>query len=112
MTKINDGENSKQNKTDGGTYGLADKISLKVLSSEKDPAEIRLIRQIFLKGSVAWVFEQNSPVPNLFSIANCAVNVQRRSKAHSALTASLVLHNTRIYKCAMKKNHLQWPKAD
>ena len=26
-----------------------------------------------------------------------------RSKAHSALTAPLVLHNTRIYKCAMKK---------
>jgi len=25
LTKINDGENSKQNKTDGGTYGLADK---------------------------------------------------------------------------------------
>jgi hypothetical protein len=28
---------------------------------------------------------------------------KRRSKAHSALTAPLVLHNTRIYKCAMKK---------
>ena len=27
----------------------------------------------------------------------------RRSKAHSGLTAPLVLHNTRIYKCAMKK---------
>ncbi len=26
-----------------------------------------------------------------------------RSKAHSALTAPLVLHYTRIYKCAMKK---------
>ena len=26
-----------------------------------------------------------------------------RSKAHSALTAPLVLHQTRIYKCAMKK---------
>ena len=26
-----------------------------------------------------------------------------RSKAHSALTAPLVLHHTRIYKCAMKK---------
>jgi hypothetical protein len=25
-----------------------------------------------------------------------------RSKAHSALTAPLVLHHTRIYKCAMK----------
>jgi hypothetical protein len=26
-----------------------------------------------------------------------------RSKAHSAQTAPLVLHHTRIYKCAMKK---------
>ena len=26
-----------------------------------------------------------------------------RSKAHSALTGPLVLHHTRIYKCAMKK---------
>jgi hypothetical protein len=26
-----------------------------------------------------------------------------RSNAHSALTAPLVLHHTRIYKCAMKK---------
>jgi hypothetical protein len=26
-----------------------------------------------------------------------------RSKAHTALTAPLVLHHTRIYKCAMKK---------
>jgi hypothetical protein len=26
-----------------------------------------------------------------------------RSKAHSALTAPLVLHHTTIYKCAMKK---------
>ncbi len=26
-----------------------------------------------------------------------------RSKAHNALTAPLVLHHTRIYKCAMKK---------
>ncbi len=26
-----------------------------------------------------------------------------RGKAHNALTAPLVLHNTRIYKCAMKK---------
>ncbi len=26
-----------------------------------------------------------------------------RSKAHSALTAPLVLHHTRIYKCAVKK---------
>jgi hypothetical protein len=26
-----------------------------------------------------------------------------RSKAHTALTAPLVLHHTKIYKCAMKK---------
>jgi hypothetical protein len=26
-----------------------------------------------------------------------------RGKAHTALTAPLVLHHTRIYKCAMKK---------
>jgi hypothetical protein len=26
-----------------------------------------------------------------------------RTKAHSAVTAPLVLHHTRIYKCAMKK---------
>jgi hypothetical protein len=26
-----------------------------------------------------------------------------RSKAHTALTAPLILHHTRIYKCAMKK---------
>jgi hypothetical protein len=35
-----------------------------------------------------------------------------RSKAHTALTAPLVLHHTRIYKCAMKKNHYQWPHAE
>ncbi len=33
--------------------------SLKVLSSEMDPAEIRLIRQIFIKGSVAQAFQKN-----------------------------------------------------
>ena len=64
LTKINDGENSKQNKTDGGYVWFGRQPSLKVLSGEKDPAEIRLIRQIFLEGSVAWVFEQNSPVPD------------------------------------------------
>ena len=30
-------------------------------------------------------------------------NEQMRSKAHSALTAPLVLHHTRIYECAMKQ---------
>ncbi len=36
-------------------------------------------------------------------IAHYALNSQMRSKAHTALTAPLVLHHTRIYKCAMKK---------
>ncbi len=36
-------------------------------------------------------------------IAHYALNGQMRSKAHSALTAPLVLHHTRIYKRAMKK---------
>jgi hypothetical protein len=30
-------------------------------------------------------------------------NAHLRSKAHNALTAPLVLHHTRIYKCTMKK---------
>jgi hypothetical protein len=38
-----------------------------------------------------------------FFIAHYALNGQMRSKAHTALTAPLVLHPTRIYKCAMKK---------
>ena len=36
-------------------------------------------------------------------IAHYALNSQMRSKAHTALTAPLVLHHTRIYKRAMKK---------
>jgi hypothetical protein len=36
-------------------------------------------------------------------IARYALNGQMSSKAHTALTAPLVLHHTRIYKCAMKK---------
>jgi hypothetical protein len=35
--------------------------------------------------------------------AHYALNGQMRSKAHTTLTAPLVLHHTRIYKCAMKK---------
>ncbi len=62
---------------------------LKVLSSEMDPAEIRLIL--------------NSRAPSHTVIGHQALNGQRRSKAHSALSAPLVLHNTRNYKCAMKK---------
>ncbi len=36
-------------------------------------------------------------------IAHYALNSPRPSKVHIALTAPLVLHHTRIYKCAMKK---------
>ncbi len=36
-------------------------------------------------------------------IAHYVLNSQMRSKAYTALTAPLVLHHTRIYKCAMKK---------
>jgi hypothetical protein len=42
-------------------------------------------------------------VPSRTVIAHYAPNGQMRSKAHTALTAPLVLHHTRIYKRAMKK---------
>ncbi len=45
-------------------------------------------------------------------VAHYALNGQMRSKAHTALAAPLVLHHTRIYKRAMKKNHYQWPVAE
>jgi hypothetical protein len=41
--------------------------------------------------------------PSRTVIAHYALNVQMRSKGHTALTPPLVLHHTRIYKCAMKK---------
>jgi hypothetical protein len=41
--------------------------------------------------------------PSRTVIAHYALNGQMRSKAHTTLTAPLVLHHTRIYKCAMKK---------
>jgi hypothetical protein len=41
--------------------------------------------------------------PSRTVIAHYALNGQMRSKAHTALTAPLVLHYTRIYKCDMKK---------
>ncbi len=41
--------------------------------------------------------------PSRTVIGHEALNGQMRSKAHTALTAPLVLHLTRIYKCAMKK---------
>jgi hypothetical protein len=41
--------------------------------------------------------------PSRTVIAHYALNGQMRSKGHTALTAPLVLHHTRIYKCIMKK---------
>jgi hypothetical protein len=41
--------------------------------------------------------------PSRTVIAHYAFNGQMRSKSHTALTAPLVLHFTRIYKQAMKK---------
>jgi hypothetical protein len=41
--------------------------------------------------------------PSRTVIAYYELNGQMRSKAHTALTAPLVLHYTRIYKCTMKK---------
>jgi hypothetical protein len=41
--------------------------------------------------------------PSRTVIAHYALNGQMRSKAHTALTGPLVLHQTRIYKRAMKK---------
>ncbi len=45
----------------------------------------------------------NSRPPSRAIISHFSLNGQMRSKAHTALTAPLVLHHTRIYKCAMKK---------
>jgi hypothetical protein len=41
--------------------------------------------------------------PSRTVIAHYALNGQMHSKAHIALTVTLVLHHTRIYKRAMKK---------
>ncbi len=41
--------------------------------------------------------------PSHTVVAHYALNGQMRSKAHTALTAPLVLHHTRIYKRAMKQ---------
>ncbi len=42
------------------TFSIS-RLHLKVLSSEMDLAEIRLIREIFIKGSVAEAFKKNPP---------------------------------------------------
>ncbi len=44
--------------------------------------------------------------PSRTVIGHLALNAQMRSKAHTTLTAPLVLHHTRIYKCAMKKTSI------
>ncbi len=44
-------------------FSLPLKLRLKVLSSEMGPGEIRLIRQIFTKDSVAEVFLEKSARP-------------------------------------------------
>jgi hypothetical protein len=41
--------------------------------------------------------------PSLTVIVHYALNGQMHSKAHTTLTAPLVLHHARMYKCAMKK---------
>ena len=53
-------------------------------------------------------FRKNRPSPNRARVLQLKgvilySNEQMRSKAHSALTAPLVLHHTRIYECAMKQ---------
>jgi hypothetical protein len=76
---------------------------LKVLSGEMYPAHstgLETSRRCFRK---------NRPSPNRARVLQLKgvilySNEQMRSKAHSALTAPLVLHHTRIYKCAMKKS--------
>ncbi len=42
-------------------------------------------------------------MPSRTVIAHYTLNGQMRNKAQTALNAPLVLHHTRIYKCAMKK---------
>jgi hypothetical protein len=62
-------------------------MCLKVLSSEMDPVESRLIQKIFIKGSVAEAFYKNPPGQSGAHRSDCAFG----------------LHHIRIYKCAMKK---------
>ncbi len=45
----------------------------------------------------------NTRAPSRTVIAHYALNSQMRSKGHTALTAPMVLHHTRICKWAMKK---------
>jgi hypothetical protein len=65
----------------------------------------------FARSSLKRAFLENSarhpscesPLTQGRHLIHYALNGQMRSKAHTALTAPLVLHHTRIYKCAMKK---------
>ncbi len=67
-----------------------------------DQAENRLIPWKIRPPPIEWEpFKARAPSRTV--IAHYALNCQMRSKAHTALTAPLVLHHTRIYKRAMKK---------
>jgi hypothetical protein len=87
---------------------------LKVLSSDMDPANLCSFHRSSLKEASQRLFRKirpsliewepfNARAPSRTIIAHYALNSQMRSKAHTTLTSPLVLHHTRIYKCAMKK---------
>ncbi len=79
-------------------------VPLKVLSSEMDPAKIRLIAKFFRKNpSVPIMWDPfKFTAPSRTVIGNYAPNGQLQSKAHTAPTAPLILHRTRNGKCALK----------
>ena len=79
---------------------------LKVLSGEMYPAHstgLETSRRCFRKNRPSHNRARALQLKGAISYSNEAVNEQMRSKAHSALTVPLVLHHTRIYKCAMKQ---------
>ncbi len=70
-------------------------------SSSLKEASRRLFRKI-RPSPIEWEpFDARAPSRTV--IAHYALNSQMRSKAHTTVTAPLVLYHTRIYKCAMKK---------
>ncbi len=70
-----------------------------------DRSLLNLSRRLFRKIRPSPIEREpfKARAPTCTVIAHYALNGQMRSKAHTALTAPLVLHHTRIYKCAMKK---------
>jgi hypothetical protein len=79
---------------------------LKVLSGEMYRAHstgLETSRRCFRKNRPSPSRARTLRLKGVISYSNEAVNEQMRSKAHSALTAPLVLHHTRIYECAMKQ---------